>query len=860
MAVGAATTSASSPEPARRPPVHPAAWSAALAVLALIIFTAGVAGVDAPWVLGDELDRIGAHLLVDPPPGLGHSPEPWARLAAAFAQPHGGMYEPLVVTSWVLQHALGAASVTAVRTLDLLLHATVAVLLATLLRPVLRANLGLGLAAAALAWALALLWAAHPLFAWTWAAGAGRGHLMTAIALLLTWRWHASALRPGRAAWFLAALAALLVAQLSRPVPGWLGVVLLLEAAVIGCTRVFLQTRIYIIACVCLAAALALAWSPVQTELPGHVPVASPDSTLPQALATIPPSFAALLGLVSLPPYYRPIPAELRSPHIWLGLALGLASLALAAYCWRRRRHPLVTCGLAWFWLLLIPELIHARGTPLDLARRLYLPSLGLVLALAAGFAAVLRAAAGRPRIHAGVAVAVAAAAFVTLAAGYPTIAVARSALARARRTLAAYPTDPRVLESAAAACEYAAGTPPAAGDAAFIPAGVPRCAHLRNEALDLLQRAAAAVLAAAHPDTNTRGRAHIRLAAGFARAGRPEDAVAQAEQAVELLPEDFDAWRVMAGALQAAGRAADAARAYTECERRLPADPAVRAAHFAAFGTLLMFELDRDDDACRRFQQALETTEPPLAARIGIAACHIRYGDGATGFQIVSAALDADPGNVQGGLVLAEYHLRSHHWDQARAVYEAILRDDPVNYAALRGFQEVALQTGRSRDAIIAWADAAARQPQRREFQSFHVWSLALANDPLTEAAARDVLARDPDNPLACMALMLMAARVDQPDQAIEWIRHAAAGRPIPKGREFDRAAAIVQLLLGRGSLPASAALVHAALYIESSPELHDHAARMLADFRAAHPDSPWNALAAELQRRIGSVDADAR
>ena len=153
----------------------------------------------------------------------------------------------------------------------------------------------------------------------------------------------------------------------------------------------------------------------------------------------------------------------------------------------------------------------------------------------------------------------------------------------------------------------------------------------------------------------------------------------------------------------------------------------------------------------------------------------------------------------LRAGLALGEYRLRSHHWDEAFGVYDALIRDNPTDYTALRGLQETCLQTGRLRDAVLAWQDAAVRAPDRREFNSFLVWSLALADHPSAAPAAEELLAKDPDNPLACFALMLTEAKAGRFDEAVSWIRRAPAGTPIPKAREFERAAAAIQVLTPR-------------------------------------------------------------
>lgn len=228
------------------------------------------------------------------------------------------------------------------------------------------------------------------------------------------------------------------------------------------------------------------------------------------------------------------------------------------------------------------------------------------------------------------------------------------------------------------------------------------------------------------------------------------------------------------------------------------------------------MFELDRGAEACWRFEAAFETGQAPLPAKVGLALCQIRYGQGAAGFKLISEVL-GDPRMcanprlaVQAGLVLGEYHLLSHHWDQAAAVYDVLIRDDPTHYSALRGFHEVCLQTGRYDETVMAWHNALQRAPGRREFRSFLVWTLSLAADESARAAAEELLASDPDNPLACFALMVEAIRAGDLDQAVTWVQRARAGAAIPKahvragggfGALHDRPGGVVARRGPRGS-----------------------------------------------------------
>jgi hypothetical protein len=109
-------------------------------------------------------------------------------------------------------------------------------------------------------------------------------------------------------------------------------------------------------------------------------------------LAVVPHWFRLLLWPAHLQAEYGPpalaVTGSIGTLHV-LGLALVLATVALAGWTWRTR--PVVTFGIAWTAIALLPVSNLLAPTGVILAERtLYLPSAGAVLALGAGWAALV--------------------------------------------------------------------------------------------------------------------------------------------------------------------------------------------------------------------------------------------------------------------------------------------------------------------------------------------------------------------------------------------------------------------------------------------------------------------------------------
>ena len=839
-------------------------------VLVVLVYVAGAPSLDAPWILGDEFIFIVDNPDVNPAADPDHENAPLARrLAHVFSTVQEDLYQPLPIATYALDWEPTGGSPLSFRRTDVLIHALNALLLWLVLRVLLsRLRSARPAVTAVLAWMLALLWALHPMLITAYAGDMGRTHLMSATFALLSLGLYLSWMSRGRTVVLGGALVALLLAMLCKPIPGCVLLVIVLEAAHTGWRRTARSPRVWIVAGVCAVFAVTTYWTSSQSGLIGDASKGLFGDPVARSALAVWIYFRNLLAPLWLSFWYLPDPRTgWGYPLVWLGLGLAAASAVHAVRAWRRPDTRFVTVGWAWCWALLLPVvgLIGARESA-AVDRYFYQPLMGI--AAVVGVLAVRTLGARRAETLLRITVPIGAVlALAMLAWDLPHCRIARSPIRRATRLIQLNPGDPRALEALAVAYDFARTHPLPADEAADLRRGTSQFAHFAALARDTLTQAAhTADLARFFPGPEDLGPFRRRLSYRFLLLGDARQSLAQAEEARKLLPDEFVTWKRLAHAYQALGRLDEARAAYERCEQLLPSDPPeLRAAYYTDCATLLMYDFDRDAEACPKFAAAVATGKPPLEAKLGLAVCEIRYGQGAEGFRLLVDVLEAIRRHgatpltqLRAGLALGEYRLRSHHWDEAFAVYEALIQDNPTDYTALRGLQETCLQSGRLRDAVLAWQDAAVRAPDRREFNSFLVWTLALADNPSAAPAAEEFLAKDPDNPLACFALMLTEARAGRLDEAVSWVRRARAGTPIPKAREFERAAAAIQVLTARKDLPPEATLLQAAIYLVGDFPAPDRARarEIVRDLLAESPPSRWQRLAEQLQSELSDLE----
>lgn len=561
----------------------------------------------------------------------------WRSLAAPYwpDQQQAGLYRPMTLLTYRLQRGMGGQQALPFHLLNLLLHAGVSLLGLALLRRLALAPRGVSLAAA-------LLFAVHPLHTEAVTNIVGRAELLAALAGLIGYRlWLdprpgvgraaaaalafalAAASKESAVAWLLLLAAhraglfgdgrgyrALASAGRSAPgsVAGALGAALRADACVLAGIGAYLVARIAVLGSLLPALPVSLADNPLQTI--------SLAERIPAAFAIV----ARGVGLVLWPLRLRAdysfdaIPLAGIALPGFLALAAGLA-LALAA--WRARRAaPLPLWGLAFHGLLLLPvsNLIAPIGT-IFAERLLYLPSLGMLAAVAGAVAAAGRAVAaargGRAR---GGRAALVLFAIVLALLGWRTwtrnpdwkddatlfsVTVSdQPRSVKARANLGALGTQAGAWQNAEREYREALRILPD-----YLPAlnGLGHALLMQgrhDEAEAIFERALAQ-----HPGSlETR----VRLGNLLLERGRPAEALARFDEVIARAPTSGEAWIGRASALFLLARHAESAEAWERARALSPPKPDLRphlAAAYQAAGRgeearRVLEELLRDDPA----------------------------------------------------------------------------------------------------------------------------------------------------------------------------------------------------------------------------------------------------------------------
>ncbi|TWT42066.1 hypothetical protein RAS1_31940 [Phycisphaerae bacterium RAS1] len=822
-------------------------------LLIVAVWVAGSPGLSSPWIAGDEMIFIANNSDVT---GAGRAEPFVTRLLGVFTHVHEDLYQPIPIVTYALEWTLwGERRIEGIRRTDVLLHSLNALLVWNVLsvllcrwQPDADARLRDGLAAA-----LALAWALHPTLVLAYAADMGRTHLLSATFGLLALRLHIAALASGQAAgqvgWFLGSVTCLAAANLCKVLAGWPLVVLVLEAAWLGWRAALQMPRVYLVTVVSGAFAALTYETTRESGILADAELALFGDRFSRSLLGAWLYVRNIVATALVSPWHLPDPQT--SYTYWPVLA-GAACLAFttAAASWagRRRWGGAIAIGVALFWAQLLPVigLIGARVAAAQ-DRYLYVPLIGAALALGAVF--IRRPAAAAP---AGIVIALLGGSCLPF--DRHLASTARSTLQRAERVVQRNPGDPRAMEMLAAAYGFLVARP--GNDIVNL---APAIAQERFRATIL----EASTLARADGgryfrDTPDRAAFHRRLSFQLWAGGYFPDSLAQAELARQIQPDAPMTWVRLAFAYRSMRQYEQAAAAYARLESLMSDQTPDRALRLMEYGELLLNSLGDAPAAATRFKAARDAPDAPTAvvnrATVGLALCEIRAGGGDRGRALAESVLARDPGSVDAALAIGEYHLRSHHWDDAAKVYSAILLQDPTHYSALRGFQAVCEQTGAYRQAALAWTDASRQRPDDRALASFRVWATAVAADERAEELAQKLLGSESDNSLANLAKLLLTTRANRLDEAVELAHTVARGTPVPDASELERGEKFIRLALSRGELPSEAMLVAVALRLQRGDR--PGARELLGAYQTQNAGGRWAALAETLTARCSKPD----
>ena len=811
-------------------------------VLVVAAYVAGSPSLDAPWIVGDEYLFIADNSDVT---GAGRREPMLWRCVQIFGHVHGDLYQPVPIFTYALEWTLwGEQRVFFMRQTDLLLHALNGLLLWAVLRQLLRRlRPSAGRAPTVLAWGLAMLWTLHPTLVIAYAADMGRTHLLSGTFALASLLLHLRALDSQRWPLFIAAVVALMLAMMSKAVVGWIGLILVVEWALLGLRATLRSPRVYVVAAICLFFALLTLHTSKQAGLIADSQLALFGDPIARSLLAV---WIYLRNVVAplwqLSTWYlSDIRTSWSYPLVWVGVLLTATGVAVTLWTARKPSTRGVAVGLVWFAALLLPVIGVVGGRAAAAQDRyLYQPLMGLMLAV--GILVARSIASGRPgiaRVRTGIFLGLAMPICLAMLVHDRRLCHdARDTLRRAERVARLNPDDPRATENLAIAHSF------------DYTHDAPRQEDAQQD--DLLERFRETLLQAASlSDTRPefflgpadRAAFHRRISYQLWLAGFFEDSLEQARHAQGFEPDAPLTWLRLAHAYRSLQRWDEARQAYQKLESVLTEDDPDRAMRLVEFGDLLLRRFNEPGQAVEKYRQALANSEiaPQVRtlATLGRARCEVLAGEGLRGLRLAEGVLRDQPGNLESWEVIALYHLRSHHWEDATLAYAAILKRSPTHYDALRGFHEVCVQTGRYRDAALAWDAALEYAPEFRPFQAYLVWSAALADEESAPQMADALLEIDPNNRFACLARMLLAIRANDVEQALDWIRSARAGTALPQARELLRAAETVHLMAERKELLPEAAIAEAALRLARGNSAK--AGDLLDEYLEHSPDSRW-------------------
>jgi len=319
---------------------------------------------------------------------------------------YGLLYRPVALLAYTAQWSLGGGSPALFHLMNVLLHAGVTALLTWLVLRLARMRPTTPLLerrGAFAALATGTLFALHPVHVEAVANGVGQAELWAAAGVLgavhlYIWApgriWERSLRLVGIGACYAIGLGA---KEVAVTLPALL---MLIDAVgrgwVAGTARVRRESLVFLLLLVVLTAYLALRWLALGSlfgeEAASVFAGVGSATRIATALSIVP----VLLGLLTLPlslsADYDPnvlTLAEPNDPMAVLGASLLLAVIAVVVGFWRR--SPMVGFGAAWLLVTwsVVSNLPFATGVLLA-ERTLYLPSIGIAMALGVGAAALV--------------------------------------------------------------------------------------------------------------------------------------------------------------------------------------------------------------------------------------------------------------------------------------------------------------------------------------------------------------------------------------------------------------------------------------------------------------------------------------
>lgn len=480
-------------------------------------------------------------------------------LGIYFTAPLLGMYSPLVYLSFALDYAIGGFDTTAYHASNLVLHLVNVLLVAVIARRLTNhATTGA---------VVALLFGVHPVNVAGVAPISVRSSLLYSAFYLAAYLAYLTYARRGERRWLATAVLCFILSGLAKSAAVVFPAVLILTDVYLGrrLTRQVWFEKVPFVLIAAVFAALTLAF---RSDL-GAAQDFSPVERAVLALYSLAYYAFALVVPAALSPFH-PYPQRIdgQLPLSIYGAAFACLLVVAAAWRWKSQRRLLAFGGLFFLFNIVLVLKLVPLGVEFIADRYVYLPSIGLLLAVVESGLRLARGPAQRRAVLAG---------FVAVAVWFSTVAYARTGDWRDRltfetRILQRYPDDPDAL----------AGLGIALADQGRV--GEAAASFTRAAAID--------------PDN---GDTRVNLCAALQKLGRFEDAVREGRAAVRLRPQQADAHSNLAAALEALERSEEAASEYAEVVRLTPG---AGEAH-ANLGRVLL-ALGRSSDAVLHLREAI--------------------------------------------------------------------------------------------------------------------------------------------------------------------------------------------------------------------------------------------------------------
>ncbi|HET6371815.1 MAG TPA: tetratricopeptide repeat protein [Candidatus Polarisedimenticolia bacterium] len=551
----------------------------------------------------------------------------------------GNLYRPITVASFRLTHLLAGEAPWAHHLVNVLLHALAAAL-------VCRLALRLG-GSSRLALVTGLLFAAHPVLTEAVDAIVGRADLLAAVFVLTAWLVRR---RTGLA---LASFALGLLSKENAVVlPGLLALEDILSKRLRHTWRRL--TLFLIPLALYLVARLAVLGSPLgSAEGPFN------ETTLAQRIMTAVVVLARYLGLLIYPGTLSadysfdqiPLVETVFDPRLWLAAAVVGACLGLALAV--RRRLPAVTCGLAIFFIAILPVSNLLFGIGVVMAERLvYLPAFGVLLAVAALLCWIWERARSSRRMVAVALVVVAA------VAGLGATTVRRHHVWQDQLSLftATVRDSPRsaLAHMGLAAALSAAGR-------------FEEAENEYREALSIQPRLAPA---------------HYNLALMMERRGLVQEATASYRETVRSDPHHWRAMNNLGILLHRQGKLEEAATSFRSAANVAP--PAAAATAQVSLGVVLE-AMGRNLEALEAYAAALRIVGDDVEALTNRGRLLVGLGKAAEAIPLLERAASLNPGSPVPAVNLAAAWLAVGDQTRCGEILDRVLAQHPSDQAALR-------------------------------------------------------------------------------------------------------------------------------------------------------------------------------